>query len=98
MDHGKKIKIITAKKGKLINNENERSLYLFEGKIINVYGKEITTINFSQTVFDLSKYLTKSIVDFKIQEKNTFDLIDCNINYHLLNKEEYYDVNNCNDV
>ena len=30
----------------------------------------------------LSKYFTKSMVDFKIQEKNTFDLIDCNINYH----------------
>ena len=98
VDQGKKIKIITAKKGKLINNENERSLYLFEGKIINVNKKEINTFNFSQTVFDLSKYLTKSIVDFKIQEKNTFDLIDCNINYHLLNKEEYYDVNNCNDA
>ena len=98
VDQGRKIKIITAKKGKLINDKNERSLYLFEGKIINFNGKEITTFNFSQTVFDLSKYLTKSIVDFKIQEKNTFDLLDCNINYHLLKKEEYYDVNNCNDA
>ena len=98
VDPSNKVKIITAKKGKLINNKNERSLYLFEGKIINVNKKEITTFNFSQTVFDLSKYLTKSIVDFKIQEKNTFDLIDCNINYHLLKKEEFYDVNNCNDA
>ena len=98
IDKSNRIKIITAKKGRLINNENERSLNLFDGKIINVNEKEITTFNFSQTVFDLSKYLTKSIIDFKIQEKNTFDLIDCNINYHLLNKKEFYDVNNCNDA
>ena len=80
----------------LINNKNERSLHLYDGKIINVNKDEITTFNFSNTVFDLSKYLTKSIVDFKIQEKNTFDLINCNINFHILKKKEYYDVNNCN--
>ena len=31
--------------------------------------KNITSFDFSTTVFDLSKYLTKSIVDFKIQEQ-----------------------------
>ena len=96
IDSNNKTKIIIAKNGKLINNKNERSLHLYDGKIINVNKDEITTFNFSNTVFDLSKYLTKSIVDFKIQEKNTFDLINCNINFHILKKKEYYDVNNCN--
>ena len=31
-----KIKFIYASKGKLINNDNERNLRLFDGKIINV--------------------------------------------------------------
>ena len=91
IDSNNKTKIIIAKNGKLINNKNERSLHLYDGKIINVNKDEITTFNFSNTVFDLSKYLTKSIVDFKIQEKNTFDLINCNINFHILKKKEYYD-------
>ena len=96
IDQNNKIKIIIAKNGNLINKKNERSLNLYEGKIININQNEITTFNFSETVFDLSKYLTKSIVDFKIQEKKTYNLISCNINYHLLKKEEFYDVNNCN--
>ena len=96
VDQNNKTKIIIAKNGKLINKKDERSLNLYEGKIININENEITTFNFSETVFDLSKYLTKSIVDFKIQEKNTYSLINCKINYHLLKKDEFYDVNNCN--
>ena len=96
VDQNNKTKIIIAKNGNLINKKDERSLNLYEGKIININENEITTFNFSETVFDLSKYLTKSIVDFKIQEKNTYSLINCKINYHLLKKDEFYDVNNCN--
>ena len=90
-------KIVIAKNGILVNEKNKRSLNLFEGKIININQNEVTTFNFSETSFDLNKYLTKSIVDFKIQEKNTFDLIECSINFHLFNNQAYYDVNNCNE-
>tara|TARA_B100000767_G_scaffold260320_1_gene270881 strand:+ start:623 stop:1765 length:1143 start_codon:yes stop_codon:yes gene_type:complete len=91
-------KIIYARIGELVNNENERSLRLSEGKIINFNGDNITEFDFKKTNFDLSNYLTKSIVDFKIQEKNTHSLVDCYLNYSILKKkEQYYDVLSCND-
>ena len=82
-----KIKFIYADRGKLINTDEERSLKLFDGKIINVNGKKITSFDFKTTNFDLSKYLTKSITDFKLQERKTSEILDCYINYFLLNKE-----------
>ena len=96
VDEDNRTKIIIAKKGKLINEKNNRSLNLYDGKIINIDENKITTFDFSNTIFDLSKYLTKSIIDFKIQEKSTLNLLECNINFHILKKEEYFDVNNCN--
>ncbi len=92
------MRIIYAKIGELINNKNERSLRLFNGRIVNISNKNIAEFDFKKTNFDLSKYLTKSIIDFKIQEKNTLSLINCYVNYSILKKkEEYYDVLNCND-
>ena len=90
------IRIIYAEKGNLVNNEDQRALKLSNGKIINIDNKNITAFDFKSTVFDLSKYLTKSIIDFKIQEKNTKMLIDCYINFHLLENENYYHIHNCN--
>ena len=62
-------KIIYAKNGKLINNENQRALILNNGKIININNSNITEFNFKTTTFDLSEYVTTSIIDFKVQEK-----------------------------
>ena len=90
------IRIIYADKGNLINNDKQRVLKLSEGKIINIDNNNVTAFDFKSTVFDLSKYLTKSIVDFKIQEKNTKMLVECYINFHLLEKEDYYHIHNCN--
>lgn len=90
------IRIIYAEKGNLVNNEDQRALKLSNGKIINIDNKNITAFDFKSTVFDLSKYLTKSIIDFKIQEKNTKMLIDCYVNFHLLENENYYHIHNCN--
>ena len=92
-----KIKFIYAKNGKLINNPDERTFKLFNGKIINVNDGKITAFDFKTTNFDLGKYLTKTITDFKIQEKNTSSILNCYINYFLLDKKNYYDVLNCND-
>jgi len=90
-------KIIFANTGNLINNEKGRFLNLYDGKIININEKNITAFDFSNTTFDLSKYLTKSIIDFKIQERNTKEILNCYINYHLLKKDAYFDVAKCND-
>jgi len=90
------IKIIQAEKGLLINNDDERSLKLFNGKIININKKNINAFDFKTTMFDLSSYLTKSITDFKIQEKDSFKLINCFINFHILDKSSYYHILDCN--
>ncbi len=90
------IKIIQAEKGLLINNDDERSLKLFNGKIININKKNINSFDFKTTMFDLSSYLTKSITDFKIQEKDSFKLMNCFINFHMLDKSSYYHILDCN--
>ena len=90
------IKIIQAEKGLLINNDDERSLKLFNGKIININKQNINAFDFKTTTFDLSSYLTKSITDFKIQEKDSFKLINCFINFHILDKSSYYHILDCN--
>ena len=90
------IKIIYANNGSLVNNENERSLKLFNGKIININNRNINSFDFKSTVFDLSNYLTKSITDFKIQEKSSYKLINCYVNFHILNDNSYYHILDCN--
>ena len=92
-----KVKFIFAKRGQLINNSDERIFRLFDGKIINVNDGRVTEFNFEITNFDLSKYLTKTITDFKIQERNTLNILDCYVNYFLLGKTYYYEVTTCND-
>tara|TARA_Y100000816_G_scaffold284659_1_gene263246 strand:+ start:17 stop:1147 length:1131 start_codon:yes stop_codon:yes gene_type:complete len=92
-----KVKFVFAKSGKLINNSDERIFRLFDGKIINVNDGRVTEFNFETTNFDLSKYLTKTITDFKIQEINTLNILNCYINYFLLGKTNYYEVTTCND-
>lgn len=93
-----KVKFIYAKNGMLINNADERVFRLFNGKIINVNEGKVTEFNFDSTNFDLTKYLTKSITDFKLQEKNTISILNCYVNYFLLDKKYYYDILNCNDT
>ena len=67
-----KVRIIYAKEGNLNNSEKNRSLILYDGKIIDIKENNITSFDFSSTNFDLSTYVTKSIIDFKIQEQKHF--------------------------
>ncbi len=92
-----KTKVIYADTGTLVNSNEGRFLNLFNGKIININEDKITIFDFKNTTFDLSKYLTKSIITFKIQEKKTTDILDCFINFHILKDESYFHINDCND-
>ena len=90
-------RVIIAKNGELINTNYEKRINLYDGKIIDIADKNILEFSFKSTSIDLSKYLTKSILDFKIQEKSTIELFNCYWNFFILkNVEEYFDVNNCN--
>ena len=70
--------IIVAKKGKIIQSDNNKFLVLNNGKIINISAKGRTTIfDFKKTEFDLNKFSTKSTTFPKIQEQSTLKLFNC---------------------
>ncbi len=70
--------IIVAKKGNIIQSDNNKFLVLNNGKIINVNDKGRTTIfDFKKTEFDLNKFSTKSTTFPKIQEQSTLKLFNC---------------------
>ena len=51
-------------------------LNLNNGKIININQDKITSFDFVIPLL-VYKYLTKSIIDFKIQERNTMSILNC---------------------
>ena len=69
--------IIYAKKGRLINSNNNRFFELYEGEIINKENKKITNFTFDKINFNLSKYTSKSTTYPKIQEVPSRDIIEC---------------------
>ena len=69
--------IIYAKEGKITNTNNNNSLLLFDGKIINNKNQKTNSIKFSKTEVNLSKFSTKTITHPKIQEINTYDVLAC---------------------
>jgi lipopolysaccharide export system permease protein len=72
------IQTIIAQRGKIISVNNKKMLLLNDGKIIQTNSKnKITTFNFEETQFDLSKYSSKTTTFPKIQELETAKLIKC---------------------
>ena len=83
------VQTIIAQTGMIVSNKDEKILILNNGQIIQTnLKKEITTFNFEETQFDLSKYSSKTTKTPKIQELNTVKLLLCTKN--LLNKLEIY--------
>ena len=81
------IQTIIAQRGKIISVNNKKMLLLNDGKIIQTNSKKkITTFNFEETQFDLSKYSSKTTKTPKIQELSTKKLFLCTKN--LLNNLE----------
>ena len=81
-----KSQIIYAKKGFLKDINGVRKLILFNGKFLNTDEKKTTVFNFSQTEFDLTNYVTKSITHPKVQELTTFLLLRCNYSFYVEKK------------
>ena len=80
------VQIIIAKKGQIVSNKENKFLILNEGKIISTNKKNRSNIfDFKETIFDLSKYQTKTTTATKIQELNSLDIFYC---LKILNKQE----------
>ncbi len=85
-----KSQIIYAKKGFLKDVNGVRKLILFDGKFLNTDEKKTTVFNFSQTEFDLTNYVTKSITHPKVQELTTFLLLRCNYSFYVEKKLTHF--------
>ena len=69
--------IIIAKSGRFVIDSTKKVIVLYNGKILNKNQDKITEIDFVETEFNISKFTTKSVVDRKTQEVNSFDLVMC---------------------
>ena len=72
-----KYQVIFAKSGKIKMENNNIFLELNNGNIIDRVNDEEKIISFDTTIFNLSKYQTKTITQQKIQEVNTLFLLNC---------------------
>ena len=93
--------IIFAKSGEIKLENNNIFMILKNGKLIDKNKKDQRIISFEETIFNLSKYQTKSITMQKIQEADTLFLHKCTSlirknNFELLKKfnEKIGDFNN----
>ena len=75
--------IIFAKSGEIKMKNNNIFMVLNDGKIIEKNEKDQKIISFEETIFNLSKYQTKSITMQKIQEADTLFLYKCIISLKL---------------
>ena len=69
--------IISAKRGIILRKNNKYSLLLFDGKIINIKENKTNIFSFGKSEINLSKYSTKSTTFPKIQELNSYELLQC---------------------
>ena len=92
-NNNSKYQIIFAKKGKIKTENNNIYLELNNGKIIDRVNDEEKIISFDSTIFNLSKYQTKTITQQKIQEVNSFFLFNCIKNLKENKSIEYLNIN-----
>ena len=69
--------IIFAKKGILIENQNNHILELYEGENTSFFNNRITSFSFSKSEFNLASFSTNTILVKKTQEHKTEELLDC---------------------
>ena len=79
----KQIKIISAKTGSLISENQNRYFKLGNGSIIEINSNKITNFSFDEVIYNLNKYKTKTTTYQKIQEVPTLSLLMCFNNYNI---------------
>ena len=84
--------IISAKSGIILRKNNKYSLLLFNGKVIDLKENRTTIFSFGKFEIDLSKYSTKSTTFPKIQELNSYELLQC-INSIIKYRQSYTKTN-----
>ena len=80
-------KMIYAKKGILVENDSEKALKLFEGRVINIDKSKINLFDYDQINFSLKELNTKTITVPKIQEIDTKILLGCFFDLNIPNNK-----------
>ena len=70
-------KIIIANSGEILNDDGDFSFKLSDGKIINVDKDLSFNLGFKETIYELSKFSTKTRKQKKLNETDSFILINC---------------------
>ena len=78
--------IIIAKKGLVKSKNNKFYLILENGIMVNLDKKNTNTIEFKKSELNLSNYSTKTTTFPKIQEIDSFEIIECLKSFYKYNK------------
>ena len=88
-DSGSFSRVVIAKKGQLLSENDSKILRLYDGKYINIDSEgKSSSFNFERTDFNISKFATKSTTYRKLQETSISELISC-VDYILVKKEAF---------
>ena len=85
-------KMIYAKSGKIIDQNNQKVFRLFDGKVLNKDKIKVNIFQFEQIDFGLSDYSPNTILVPKIQEISSAELYKCFLNL----KKKNFDIKNNN--
>ena len=70
-------RMIHAKSGIIISENQRKKFVLFDGKVINIDNERINTFEFDQIDFNLQSFDSNTITKPKIQEINSLHLLSC---------------------
>ena len=85
---GSTSKMIYAKKGIIVDNMSQKTLNLFNGRVINKENSKINLFNFDQINFSLKNLSTNTITTPKLQETDTLTLLNCFFNIKKINNNK----------
>ena len=91
-------RMIYAKNGTIIDNDNVKIFKLFGGKVINQDKKKVNVFEFEQIDFNLADYTSSTILVPKVQEMPSKELLSC-LNFKFFDKKIFSkkNSNNCNE-
>ena len=90
-------KVIYAKKGLLVDEDNKKFLVFKDGIFINFNNQKNTFFEFKDTRYNLSNFTSKSTTYPKIQERNTLRLLECLISYKIKKEKVSNPTVKCNE-
>jgi lipopolysaccharide export system permease protein len=91
-------KMIYAKRGKIIDQNDQKIFKLFDGKVLNKDKLKVNIFEFEQIDFSLSNYSTNTILAPKIQEIPSEELYFCFLNLYKEKLTNYRNYNfNCEE-